>query len=88
MAFQSTAFQVDAFQIVAHTQTITDTDTLHLPVDYALAGKQLIKDRYREYDIRNGRPRERTRVAARGGVRRLEGGQPSFTITSTRKGYD
>ena len=30
----------------------TDTQDIQLPVDCALAGKQLIKDGYREFDIR------------------------------------
>lgn len=88
-AFQQSAFQVSAFQIVSAPaeQTITDTDILNLPVDYALAGKQLVKDRYREFDIRPPNYREKTAVR-RAGVRRLEGGTPSFTVTSNRKGYD
>lgn len=88
-AFQSNAFQTNAFQLVSvpAEQTITDTDILQKPVDYALAGKQLVKDRYREFDVRPPNYREKTAVR-RTVVRRLEGAAPSFTVTSNRKGYD
>lgn len=67
--------------------TITDTDILHKPVDYALAGEQRIKDRYREWDIPAARRTERVSVK-RSGARRLGGERPSFTVRTDKRGYD
>jgi hypothetical protein len=88
-AFQSNAFQNNAFQITSATQEITDTDILQLPVNVVLAGAVPIKDRYREFDIRPLNFRQgKTHMSARGGVRRIGGDGPSFTITTSRKGHD
>lgn len=85
-AFQPGAFQAaPAFQIGFND--IIDTDILQKPIDAVLAGKQPIKDRYREWDIRPMNMRGRTRVT-RGGVQNIGGEKPSFTVTTTKKGYD
>lgn len=60
---------------------IVDTDAIQKPVDYALAGQQLIKDRYREFEIHAPNVRETTKVT-RSGVQRLGGGTPTFTTRS------
>ena len=66
---------------------ITDTDKLQKPVDYALAGKQLIKDGYREFDIR---PMDliNATIASRTQPVRLGGGKPSFTVKTGTRGFD
>lgn len=66
---------------------ITSTYILHKPVDYALAGDQLIKDRYREWDVPAARRTERSTVS-RSGARRLRGEAPGFTTKTGKRGYD
>jgi hypothetical protein len=66
--------------------SITDTDILHKPVDYVLAGQQPIKDRYREWNVPQAKRTERTTVT-RSGPRRLGGGT-GFTVRTDKRGYD
>lgn len=61
---------------------ITSTNILRKPVDYALAGEQLIKDRYREWEIPAYRKTE-TAHTMRSGAARLSKNKSSF---STRSG--
>lgn len=84
-AFQPNAFQHSGFQIEA--SEITDTDILQKPVDVVLAGQQRITDRYREFDLRAPNRRQRVTVSTRG-MRRLNGGTPSFTVKTGKRGYD
>ena len=65
--------------IVVPEGNITDTDVILKPVDYALAGKQLVKDRFRTFEHSKGKESVKTRISGpRGG--RLKGPKPSFTI--------
>lgn len=70
-----------------HYFDITDTDDVELPVDYALAGEQLIKDRYREWFVPAAKTTERTRVTT-AGARMLGGKKSSFTSKTDSRGYD
>jgi hypothetical protein len=66
---------------------ITDTDTLHKPVDCVLAGQQPYKDRYREQEIHP--PNQKTKTAiTRSGVKMLRGAKPSYTTKTSKRGYD
>lgn len=60
---------------------ITDTAKLQKPIDYALAGEQLIKDRYRTWEIPPQRKSER-RHTMKSGVQRIGGAKPSYTTRS------
>lgn len=88
IAFQRNAFQRNAFQIGDQT-AITSTQTLQLPVNCVLAGSQPIVDRYREWSVPPSKltatPR---RTARRTSVQMIGGNKPSFTVTSSRRGYD
>lgn len=77
-----------SWDIRVPVHTITDTDIIQKPVDYALADKQLIKDRYREWDIRPMNVRTKPGGTRTAGARRLGGDKPSFSVTTTKKGYD
>mgnify|MGYP001070991487 CR=1 FL=1 len=84
-AFQDDAFQIDSFQM---DPRVTSTRILERPVDYVLAGDQIHPSEIgREYEIapRNLRTRGHT---MRSGVRQLSGGKPSFTVTTSKRGYD
>jgi hypothetical protein len=72
---------------VAALARITSTRILQLPIDAVLAGQQPIKEIGNEYDIRAVNRRERGRTM-RSGVRALSGAKPSFTIRSSRRGYE
>ena len=64
---------------------ITDTDILHKPVDFFLAGQGAYKDRYR---TKEGAVKEISRrVFARPGGR-LSGGKSTFTTRTDKRGYD
>lgn len=66
---------------------ITDTDILQKPIDCVLAGQHLIKDRFREAEIRAPMTRLKTVMSA--GLRaRLRGPVPSFSVTTNKRGYD
>lgn len=67
--------------------SITDTEVLQKPVDFALAGEQLIKDRYREYEIPAYKRTETVRVKT-GGARMLSKQKSSFTTRTGSRGYD
>lgn len=69
------------------TQDVIDTDAIQLPVNVVLHGTQPIKDRYREFDIRPMNMKS-TGVGGRNPTVRLQGGKPSFTVTSSKKGHD
>lgn len=66
---------------------LTDTDAIQLPVDCYVPGLDPVKDRYREYNIRPMALNSRGSTN-RSAVNRVRGGRPSFTTTSSRKGYD
>ncbi len=57
---------------------VSSTVYIQKPVDCALAGDQLIKDRYREWDIP---PQKKTFTphTNRSGVKNIGGGKSSFT---------
>lgn len=64
---------------------ITDTDILHKPVDFFLAGQDKYKDRYR---TKEGSAKEISRkIFARPGGR-LSGGKSTFTTRTDKRGYD
>ena len=67
--------------------SITDTEVLHKPVDFALAGEQLIKDRYREYSIPPDKRTETARVKT-AGSRMLSRQRSNFTTRTDSRGYD
>jgi hypothetical protein len=69
------------------TPVITSTSILQLPVDYQLAGEPAFRERYRTYEISPRRVTEQGRGRT-AGVRRLSGSAPSFTTTTTKRGYD
>lgn len=83
-AFQGNAFQFDAFQMGPR---VVSTRVLDLPVDYVLAGQQVLPTEIvREYDIRPRNLRTFGKTM-RSGVKAF-GPKPSFTVTSTKRGYD
>ena len=66
---------------------VSSTVIIQKPVDYALAGEQLIKDRYREWFVPAAKTTERTRVTT-AGARMLGGKKSSFTSKTGKRGYD
>ncbi len=66
---------------------IVSTTKLHKPIDYILAGQQHYKQSGREYEIRPSDIRTRGNTM-RSGVRALRGSRPSFTTTTSKRGYD
>lgn len=73
--------------IEASALYVTSDLVIELPVDYALAGEQLIKDRYREWFVPAAKTTERTRVTT-AGARMLGGKKSSFTSKTDSRGYD
>lgn len=67
-------------------QFVTDSADLQKPVDYVLAGVQPIKGHYREWDIPPANRSERVTVR-RSQPRMLSGQKPSFTVTTSKRGY-
>lgn len=67
--------------------SIVDTEVLQLPVDCVLAGQQPYRERGREWEIRPRNLTEKT-WGRHSSVRALQGGKPSFTVTTGKRGYD
>ena len=88
-AFQNNAFQNNAFQVnVEIVQTITDTTILQLPINAVLAGQQdNMEEGWRDNDIRNPDFREETNLAG-GSLTQLSDSASTFTVTTTKRGYD
>lgn len=83
-AFQVGAFQLDAFQVEGH---VVSTRVIRKPVDYALAGEQLVRERGHDNEIMPREERETPKVM-RSGVGRLSGTRPGFTTRTGPRGYD
>jgi hypothetical protein len=79
--------QVAGFVGIHFSPVITSTAVLQNPVDYQLAGEPAFRERYRTYEISPRRVTEQGRGRT-AGVRRLSGSAPSFTTTTTKRGYD
>lgn len=67
---------------------ITDTDALQMPVDYVLAGDLAYSERYRTFEGGPMNVRSKSGGPRRFGVRRLSSAPPSFSVTTTKRGYD
>ena len=79
-AGQFTMTGLDIAVPFAGVQRISDTDILQKPVNVVLHGTQPVKDRYREFELRQPNIRI-TPVVTRGGVRNLGNTRPqSFTV--------
>lgn len=70
-----------AFWVGGSIRDIVDTDILQKPVDYALMGEQVIKDRYRINEVHAPNVRTGDVTVTRSGVKRL-GGKSGFTTRS------
>lgn len=85
-AFQSGAFQNNAFQIqsAAHLD-ITDTEILELPINCVLIGEQLYEGTGRTWERVAGKSGQKV-VSSYGG--KLSGEAPSFEVKTGSRGYD
>lgn len=82
-AFQSNAFQNNAFQ----TSVVASTIHLSLPVNCVLIGEQLYERTGRTFQKLPGKAGRRIIAGARAGGR-ISGDAPSFSVSSSGRGYD
>lgn len=77
------AFQANAFQIGAQA---TDLTRIHLPVDFHLARWNFWSGRL-DFNEINPRNEQTETVVKRAGVKRIQGGSPSFSSSSRSGGF-
>lgn len=66
---------------------ITDTDIIQLPVDYWLAKDVPFTERWRTVERFGGKSKTR-KLASAARPMRLQGDGPSFTVKTSRRGFD
>lgn len=87
-AFQGNAFQNNAFQVSAAVinRTVTSTAVLPNPVNCVMAGNQPLEQGNKTIEFFN--PNQRTKRRMSGdSVRRLSVDDPTFTVTTSKRGY-
>lgn len=82
-AFQANAFQNNAFQ----TSLVASTLKLPLPINCVLIGEQLYERTGRTFERLSGKAGRRIIAGAKAGGR-ISGDAPSFTVSSSGRGYD
>lgn len=82
-AFQDNAFQNNAFQVGTN---ITSTEVMQLPVNCVLAEDALFRERIRTFERMPGRGG--TRVRARKSRVMSLGAKSTFTVKTSKRGFD